>query len=282
MATTTLFPSSVSFVEYNIEHTHLLSLGIVFSLLLVGTVVGAKLYVFPKPEDAKRLSWVITLVNSFLTSIAGFVYTVQRAPEIYNVVSVGASAVKLFHSKDDVAVIIALWFGIANAVDLSFGLLLYRKHLDPLTAYVHHTVFIWLMFLCTTGQGGFCTSRPFVPLFVFALVEEFPTFLLALGSVFPKYRTDLGFGITFFVLRLAYHIAMFGYAVYSGFAGRGWFSYKNGFDVPVLVMYSFTTLMHVNWFSGWFSKYAFPKSKKAKKIDGEKQIYAQEVNKKLE
>ena len=36
-------------------------------------------------------------------------------------------------------------------------------------------------------------------------LEELPTWLLAAGAMFPSLRTDLGFGASFFLLRICYH-----------------------------------------------------------------------------
>ena len=47
------------------------------------------------------------------------------------------------------------------------------------------------MIISTTGNGFFMTAIPFASSFVFMLIEEFPTFLLALGSVYPSLRTGL-------------------------------------------------------------------------------------------
>jgi hypothetical protein len=34
---------------------------------------------------------------------------------------------------------------------------------------------------------------------------EVPTMILSLGRVFPQYRQDLAFGLSFFVFRIVYH-----------------------------------------------------------------------------
>jgi len=76
-----------------------------------------------------------------------------------------------------------------------------------LTCWVHHTLYLWLVYFtlhsCLAGSVGIL------------YLLELPTFLMALGTVFPNMRTDLGFGGSFFSLRLAYHF----WVCYHGFLG---------------------------------------------------------------
>lgn len=164
--------------------------------------------------------------------------------------------VNLLHGYK-VAVVTCIWFGLANIVDLLFGILYYRKYLGLLTAYFHHSVFIWMMYCGTTGNTGLGKTTVFAPAFEFMLIEEIPTFLLALGSVFPQFRTDLGFGITFFLLRICYHAYFLAYTYYSGTDGL------------VIFLFSLTMVMHLNWFYTWVTKYgkAFLKKPSQQKQD---------------
>jgi hypothetical protein len=151
---------------------------------------------------------------------------------------------------DNFAALTTLWFGLACAFDLLFGMIFYSKHLQLLTAYVHHIVFMWISFTSVTGKGGFLTCTPFAPSFVLMLIEELPTFLLALGSVFPAYRTDYGFGVTFFLLRLVYHSYNLAYSI------------RNGTESVITVLYVLSFLLHVNWFHGWVKMMMKPKKAK--------------------
>ena len=99
------------------------------------------------------------------------------------------------------------------------------------------------MIASTTGNGFFIHSEVFCASFVYVAIEELPTFLLALGSVFPSCRTDFGFGITFFFLRLVYHTYMLIYSILS----------KT--DYIVTILYILTLILHVFWFSTWVTKY---------------------------
>ena len=91
--------------------------------------------------------------------------------------------------------------------------------------------------------GLFVRSTPFAPAFCIMLIEEIPTFLLALGSVISRLRTDLGFGVTFFVFRVAYHAYVTSYAIASRVSGA------------VIGLYLLTLALHLNWFYAWVTKY---------------------------
>lgn len=66
----------------------------------------------------------------------------------------------------------SIWFGLANLADFLYGLVLYRSHLGILTTYVHHSMFIWMMYYAPTGNGLFVSSPPFAAAFCLMLVEE--------------------------------------------------------------------------------------------------------------
>jgi hypothetical protein len=206
----------------------------------------------------KKLAWMVSLVNSFVMTVAGALYLTVKLPPVLNALGKGNFLIgeKVFHEPlSNFAALTCMWFLMANVFDLVFGLLFYRRQLGLLTAYVHHTVFIWTMVAATTGNGGFLTCRPFASAFLFVIIEELPTFLLALGSVVPACRTDLGFGLSFFAFRIAYHVGFFGLALYN----------RATVDTPVIVLYSLTLAMHVNWFYNWVIKYGVSGGKKTKK-----------------
>ena len=209
----------------------------------------------------KKLAWMVSLVNSFVMTVGGVLYLAVKLPPVLTALGKGNFLIgeKVFHEPlSNFAALLCMWFLMANVFDLVFGLLFYRRQLGFLTAYVHHSVFIWTMVAATTGNGGFLTCRPFASAFMYVIIEELPTFLLALGSVVPACRTDLGFGLTFFLFRIAYHVGFFGLALYN----------RQKVDTPVIVLYSLTLAMHVNWFYNWVIKYGMGGGKtKAKKED---------------
>ena len=228
------------FKDYNLTTNEVTTAFVLFGIILCFIGIFAKI-IFK--DDIKKMSWIISLFNSFILTIIGFIYLFVKTPMYKNFFFFGDNGRNLFHSSDNVAVLTCIWFGLANFFDLVFGLLFYAKYLDPLTAYVHHIVYIWLMITSTTGNGFFIHCEVFCVGFVYVAIEELPTFLLALGSVFPALRTDIGFGITFFFLRLVYHSYMLSYSILS----------KS--DYIVTILYILTLTLHVFWFTTWMSKY---------------------------
>lgn len=206
-------------------------------------------------NEQKKLAWAVSLCNSFIMMNIGAIYLAAKAPSIPGIFYYGKSnnnLERVFHDEpSNFTTLTCLWFALANIFDLMFGCVYYRKYLDPLTGFIHHAVFIWLCFACTTGNGIFFKIRkPFASSFLLCLIEEFPTFLLALGTLFPMFRTNNGFGITFFLLRIVYHTYFMTYAFYLKA------------DTPVLVLFIMTLLLHVKWFQAWMKKYGpFARSK---------------------
>jgi hypothetical protein len=194
-------------------------------------------------ENRRKLAWVISLVNSSTMMIVGIVYSFVKFSQYPNFFDFDPAAREMIHSVDNVTVIVCIWFALANVFDIVVGMLFYPQHLDPLTAYVHHTVALWITYASTTGDGLFSSIEPFASLFLVLMLVEIPTFLLALGAVFPSLRTDIGFGITFFIFRLLFLAAMIYYSV------------MHNTSTTIRVLGAGFMLLHTFWFSNWIKKY---------------------------
>lgn len=111
---------------------------------------------FNKKTEEKRISWLISLINSLVMTILGVVYLAAKVPVLEGLFLYNSHASEIFHSPtSNFTALTCLWFGIANVLDLILGFIYYKKYLDTLTAFVHHSVFIWIMVTCTTGNGIF-------------------------------------------------------------------------------------------------------------------------------
>jgi hypothetical protein len=215
-----------------------------FSLFLTSFYIFYFALCRAKFHEKKKLAWCITLLNSAIMIVASVIYYIGRVkvgdryyPFIDDVSS-------MLYRNDNVSVLICISFGIATLLDLIFGLIFYSEYVQLLSGWFHHTVFIWLMYFMITTDGLFIsTHAPFTPIFVMSLIQELPTFILALGSIFPQYRSDLGFGFTFFILRILHHAYFF------------YFSWRGNAFAPIKGMYILTISMHINWFYGWITKY---------------------------
>mmetsp|Transcript_1085 Transcript_1085/g.1216 ORF Transcript_1085/g.1216 Transcript_1085/m.1216 type:complete len:274 (-) Transcript_1085:1450-2271(-) len=241
-----------NFESYDMTEKEVISAGLLFTTVLMIYFYAAKSVI----KEQKRLGWIISLLNSLVMTILGVIYLSAKLPIFENLFLFGETASEIFHERtSNFSAMTCLWFAIANILDICLGLIYYKKYLGLLTAYIHHSVFIWTMYACTTGDGIFMTIRPFSGTFCICLIEEVPTFLLALGSVFPVFRTDYGFGLTFFLLRILYH------AYFAAFA------FRTMCAIPVLVLFICTFTLHFFWFKTWINKYGFFAEKiSAKKI----------------
>eukprot|EP00428_Durinskia_dybowskii_P069623 CAMPEP_0170405882 /NCGR_PEP_ID=MMETSP0117_2-20130122/27421_1 /TAXON_ID=400756 /ORGANISM="Durinskia baltica, Strain CSIRO CS-38" /LENGTH=202 /DNA_ID=CAMNT_0010663033 /DNA_START=39 /DNA_END=644 /DNA_ORIENTATION=+ len=144
------------------------------------------------PTDKSR-AWIVTLLGSFIMMIVATVYVVE-AVSLHGFVW----TLDYIHGEDKLTRIMVLFFMAINIMDLALGSMFYPKYLDPLSAYFHHTVYLIFAF-CLLAHHY---ARGLLVCFFM----EWPTFLLALGSLYPSCRHDLLFGILFFLTRLAYNI----------------------------------------------------------------------------
>lgn len=121
--------------------------------------------------------------------------------------------------------------------DCVIGYFYYHKYMCSLSGYLHHFVYIVLNILAIYTNN--------FPLFVLFLIEELPTFLMGIGSFNSKFRSNMMFGIAFFITRILLHI----YLIYQL---KGHSYMVSGLAISVLPM-------HIYWFYGWLKKYAFNK-----------------------
>lgn len=228
-----------NYSNYNLNYNTIVNLVFTFILILISFSYLSLHYV----KETKKLAWMISVLNSFIMSIIGIFYIYYKIGDVVSIIMSGTGGRNIFHGLDNVSAIACLWFGLANVADLIFGFMYYHKEQGLLTAYFHHSVFIWIMVICTTGKGLIVNCVPFAPTFLFMCIEEIPTFLLALGTVNKTFRTDIGFGITFFSLRIVYHSLFLLSSVFYGA------------DTVVTFLYALTFTMHLYWFYGWYTKY---------------------------
>ena len=231
------------------------------ALKMVAVILAVFMWTLSLKPSEKQLAWVVSLINSFVMAITGTMYAIIILPKI--VVPLlkfeGLDPWQVFEAPiTNFTALQCMWFAIANIIDLGLGMFFYRKYLHFLTAWVHHSVFIWLMYASTTGDTLFYKTKPFTSSFAIVVIEEIPTFLLALGSIFPMFRSDLGFGITFFILRIVYHSLFMMCAFYN----------IGEIDNVILGLYAGTLMLHVNWFNTWQKKYGFVAKEHKKQSPG--------------
>jgi len=203
-------------------------------------------------KDAKRIAWGISLVNSVVLTVGSIVCLCCYAIPAHHEIFAFEAKKEIFYGRTNGGVALTIWFALANIIDLVFGLIFYRSKMGLLSSFIHHPVFIWMSFFAATGNGLFTSDLPFIPAFNLLFLVEVPTMLLAFGSVWSSLRTDMGFGVTFFLFRLVFHGYMMALAAHSGV------------NTPLLCCFIGPFLLHVFWFSTWFKSYAFGGKKKVK------------------
>lgn len=137
----------------------------------------------------------------------------------------------------DFGKVIVLYFTAYLIMDLYIGHYDYRKYMQTLTSYFHHTMYCFINMI-SLYFGVF-------PLYFLHMFSELPSFIMGIGQFDIKFRNDNLFGLTFFLTRIFYHI----YLTWT-------FRHNN----IVLGLSLGTLALHIYWFKGWFTKY-FIKSK---------------------
>lgn len=143
--------------------------------------------------------------------------------------------IEYIYSENFVTRVIIIFFTASNVMDLGLGVFQYPKHLDILTSYIHHlfyTAFMLVILFSNYSRG-----------FVICFCMELPTFVLAIGTVYNSLRSDLLFGISFFITRILFNI-------YQAYMLRQLHPDGMIWRTCVLVL-----CFHIYWFVTWWRKY---------------------------
>lgn len=244
-------PVAADFDEFSLSDMDLVIYAIhTCSLFILWFCVSLFLF----PDDSKRMSWAVSLLNSLVMSVASVFYMYMKLPAGFFMLASYRTSV--FHGQDNFSATICLCFGVANVMDLLLGAIFYRDRLKVLTSLVHHPMFAFIAYYSITGNFFGWQMSPFSQGFMWMMIEEIPTFLLALGSIFAFFRSDLLFGITFFLFRILFHGYGTSYAILS----------KT--DTPICVFMCISMVMHVIWFKQWMDSYRRPKRSSGNSMSG--------------
>ena len=181
-----------------------------------------------KVHTQKAKSWIVMLLSSTVLSVFGCraYYTIE-ATQSWDSDNI--------YGEDFISRCVVIFFASSNVMDLVLGTIHYPSQLDPLTSIFHHIFYVTFMLILLQHHY----SRGFLLCFVM----EVPTGLLALGSVWHHLRTDLGFGITFFITRLVFNVYL---------ACRLYFLSPEGMIWRVCAA---VLCMHLFWFYKWVTVY---------------------------
>ena len=130
--------------------------------------------------------------------------------------------------------LVIIYFSSYLIMDSVIGAIYYKKYMQSLSGYIHHFVYLCINVIAISTKQ--------YPFFLLFMLEELPTILLSVGSYNHTYRSDLLFGITFFLTRIVFHV----FLIYN--------LYRNNcmlvFNFAVCVLF-----LHIYWFHGWIKKY---------------------------
>eukprot|EP01147_Barroeca_monosierra_P005501 gene5501-162_t len=198
-----------------------------FSLFFL---VFRRLYHPPTLADRQRgTSWCITTTNAFFMLILSFQYAKNFIFESFSP--------SLIWTDHRITRFTLTAFAVSLGLDLLFGCLFYPQHINFLSGWMHHILYLVLLAYLLSERVS-CALMP-------ALFEELPTFILGVGSMFPVFRNDIAFGVTFFLLRIVFHTIFSMRVIIS----------NNNMDHPAAssaaVACCATLLLHCYWFFGW-------------------------------
>lgn len=191
------------------------------------------------PTDKAR-AWIITLAASFGLSILSTIYVVDA----YNMHGIHWPS-EYIHGEDQLCRVGVLFFVAVNVMDLTMGSIFYPKYLDPLSAWFHH--FAYLIF-------AFCLlAHHYARGLLICFFMEYPTFVLALGSLLPQFRMDLLFGVLFFLTRILYNMFLIVSLYIAAPEGLIW------------KICTATICLHFFWFYKWIVGFTKKRSSKTNK-----------------
>lgn len=171
----------------------------------------------------RQKAYVLSLFSSFVTTIASVPLIIQMWQDGWDL--------QVIIAERWWTVVLSAFFATFLFLDLAIGVVFYRRKIDVLTGWIHHTAYMFTM--------AWILKNRLSSIFITMCALEAPTFLLALGSINSKLRHDYAFAFLFVNTRILFHAHMI-------FATYRCESISNG---PTIALCTFFPL-HCYWFSG--------------------------------
>jgi hypothetical protein len=178
----------------------------------------------------KQKAYVLSLLSSSVTTIA----SVPLIREVWR----NGWNLEVIIAERWWTVALSAFFAVFLFLDLAIGIAFYRKRIDPLTGWIHHTTYMFTM--------AWILKNRLATLFITLCALEAPTFFLALGSVDSKLRHDYTFAFLFVSTRIIFH-------AYMIFATYRCASIATGATVALCLFLP----LHCYWFYGKLVKQFF-------------------------
>jgi hypothetical protein len=183
---------------------------------------------FSKAMEAKRKAWLLTLMCSLGMSLGSAPYVWALATEH------GFVTAPFVYGDDALSLLVMAWFMCFLVLDLLLGVFQYPKEIGVLTGYFHHTLY---MAMCVWAVVNAITISA-----VATMIMEIPTFVLALGRVDRRCRSDAAFGLSFLLTRIVF----LGFYIYRLMQDR-----ERIVIWPVCVP---AMVLHLFWFKGFIAQ----------------------------
>jgi hypothetical protein len=140
----------------------------------------------------KQISWLLTFMSSGGLTLASI-------PRFYRFWKSGWN-IQSFQVDRTLDTLVLCYFVSYLILDLCLGSIYYKRQINILTGWIHHSVYtIITVYFLRYRLGGFFTT---------ASILEMPTLIMALGSLRSRFRSDYLFAATFFAFRLVFHAFM--------------------------------------------------------------------------
>ncbi|KAF9109236.1 hypothetical protein BGX27_007842 [Mortierella sp. AM989] len=187
------------------------------------------------PKSTRGLSWVLTLFSSIILFTGAFTlssnmeWNLSRASGVDRDEAWTLLSLRNFPKESDIATMYSAYFISYLICDLTLGAIHYRQYLDPLSGWVHHLGYLWIVSNATLQKNVsifFAIGTPiecrtinidvcFIIVILFQISSNsisrlclVSTIFLASGHIFPKLRSDFLFAVAFITTRIVYPIVL--------------------------------------------------------------------------
>jgi hypothetical protein len=179
----------------------------------------------------KQKAFILSIFSSSILFLSSLYLNYRFALNNFNVQSYLYSATEFDRQLEKITL---LYFSSYLLCDMYVGSTEYPSYMLSLTGYIHHIVYIVLNIIYV--------RKGYITVYLLFLIEELPTFILAVGSYNPNFRNDELFGLTFFVTRILYHIFLTFQAIQA-------MQYTFRTSIPLMIL-----SLHIYWFQKWVEK----------------------------
>ncbi|KAF7304746.1 hypothetical protein MKEN_01188700 [Mycena kentingensis (nom. inval.)] len=173
--------------------------------------------------NPRQAAWILTTIVSLLMTAVSAPYVVAYLQ----------GGVRNLVQRPELDVPLNRGFQAYLLADLIVGCLHYRSQITFLTGWLHHILYL--------GICEFVIRQRWTHIFALCAVMELPTFLLGLGTLFPRLRSYRLFAFSFFITRIVLHLILL--YTYLLPANR-----PDGSLAPVLLLTAVFPL-HALWFT---------------------------------